>query len=170
LSKREADIAVRIKAFGALPPEHLLGQKLAPLNVANYVAAELAETFDPELGGSPTRWISFEEREVHESMIAESSYPTLLAWGAFSSIELMVQATREGLGLCMLPTYVGDRDPSLRRLTKPDIRHVADIWMLCHPDLRDNARFRAARACIAQAIKNEAALFEATDWSNAAPG
>ena len=48
----------------------------------------------------------------------------------------------------MLPTYVGDRDPTLRRLDPPDLQHLADIWLVSHPDLRDNARFRAVRAAV----------------------
>lgn len=162
LSKREADVAVRALATGSQPPEHLIGTKLVPVVVANYVASAHAERLDPDREGTRPRWVSFDDRKLHETLIAGSSYPHVRAWGAFSSLELMVQAAREGLGLAMLPTYVGDREPALRRLLRPDLRHVADLWLLSHLDLRDNARFRATRAGITRALKNHLPLFAAT--------
>ncbi len=159
LSKREADIAVRTLGIGATPPEHLIGRTLVPVFCANYVATEHAHRLDPERDGTEPRWIAFEGRKHVEAMIAQTSYPHVPPWGAFSSLALMMQATREGLGIAMLPCYVADRDAALRRLAKPDLRHVADLWLLSHPDLRDNARFSAARECISQALLRQDDLF-----------
>jgi DNA-binding transcriptional LysR family regulator len=164
LAKREADIAVRALAVGAQPPDYLIGLKVAPLVVANYIATEHEGRLDPELAGAKPRWLSFEQRKLHEAMIARSSYPDIPAWGEFSSLEVLVQAARAGLGLAMLPTYVGDREPALRRLARPDLQHMADLWLLSHPDLRDNARFRATRASVTQALKTHAALFSGEGW------
>jgi len=159
LSKREADIAVRTLGVGAEPPEHLIGRKLVPIFCANYVATEHAHRVDPERPRTSPRWVAFEGRKHVEAMIAQTSYPDVPPWGEFSSLALLVQATREGLGIAMLPCYVADRDGALRRLAKPDLRHVADLWMLCHPDLRDNARLQAARECIGQALLRRDPLF-----------
>jgi DNA-binding transcriptional LysR family regulator len=92
-------------------------------------------------------------------MIAQSSYPNAPPWGAMSSLPLMVQAARAGLGIAMLPCYVADGDPSLRRLAKPDVRHLADLWLLSHPDLRDNARLLATRECVFEALRRRESLF-----------
>lgn len=159
LSKREADIAVRALGAGVPPPEHLIGTKLAPVVVASYVAVAHASRRDPERPGTEPRWIAFEERKIFELMIAGSSYPEVPPWGLFSSLSLMVQATRAGLGIAMLPTYVGDREPALRRLARPDLRHVADLWQVSHVDLRDNARFRATRGRVAAALERQLPLF-----------
>ncbi len=159
LSKREADIAVRTLGVDSKPSEHLLGRKIVGVHTANYVATAHAHRLDPELVGKDTRWISYEERSFFESMLAMSSYSEIPPWGAFSSLALMMQATRAGMGIAMLPCYVADRDPSLRRLSKPDLRHMADLWLVSHPDLRDNARFRATRDCIVQALKQKEPLF-----------
>lgn len=159
LSKREADIAVRTLPTGAQPREHLIGRKLVPVVCANYVAVAHAVRLDPAREGASPRWVGFEGRKYVEAMIAASSYPHIAPWGSFSSLGLMLQATREGLGIAMLPCYVADRDPALKRLAKPDIRHVADLWLLSHPDLRENARLHAARACVAQALTRRMALF-----------
>jgi DNA-binding transcriptional LysR family regulator len=169
LSKREADVAVRALVTGAQPPEHLIGTKLVPVVLANYVASAHAEQLDPDREGTRPRWVSFEDRKLHETLIAGSSYPHVRPWGAFSSLELMVQAAREGFGLVMLPTYVGDREAALRRLQRPDLRHVADLWLLSHVDLRDNARFRATRARIAEGLNNHLPLFRGDGWPMFAP-
>ena len=159
LSKREADIAVRTLGVGAQPPEHLIGRTLVPVFCANYVAVEHAHRLDPELEGTSPRWIAFDNRRQVEAMIAGTSYPDVPPWGAFSSLGLMLQATREGLGIAMLPCYVADREPALRRLAEPDLRHVADLWLLCHLDLRDNARYQATRECVSGALRRFAPLF-----------
>jgi DNA-binding transcriptional LysR family regulator len=169
LSRREADLALRVLARGAQPPEHLVGGKLAPVVLASYVATAHADRVDPARADAAARWLSFEQRRVHEGLIAESSYPEVPPWGRFSSVELMVIAAREGLGAVMLPTYVGDREPALRRLARPDLRHVADLWMLSHPDLRDNVRLRALRERVRRAVTQHRRLFLGEGWCAAAP-
>jgi DNA-binding transcriptional LysR family regulator len=170
LSKREADIAIRALAVDAQPPEHLIGVAVAPVMLASYVAIEHAHRFDPEIEGARPRWLAFDDRKQHEAMLARSSYPHVPMWGAFASIEVVAQAAREGLGLAMLPTYAGDQEPALRRLARPDLRHVGDLWLLSHPDLRDNARFRAARASVASAFKTHASIFRGAGWCTDATG
>ena len=169
LSKREADVAVRATAVGATPPEHLMGRKLVPIVLANYVAHAHAERLDPELGGSNSRWLGSDRQKVVEMIVASSSYPNLPIWGSFASIAVILEAAYAGLGMAMLPTYVGDPDPALRRLTRADVRHMGDFWLLSHPDLRDNARLQAARECVAHALQSRAALFEGDGGSVAAP-
>lgn len=159
LSKREADIAVRTLPIESTPQEHLLGRKLVGIFCANYVATAHAHRLDPELEGTSPRWVAFEERKFFDTMVAMSSYPHVPAWGAFSSLALLMQVARAGLGIAILPCYVADRDPALRRLKKPDLQHVANLWLVSHPDLRDNARFRAARDCIVQALVRRKPLF-----------
>lgn len=157
LSKREADIAIRATARGETPAEHLLGARLQPIYLASYVGAGHVERLDPE--GPDARWLGFEDARVQRAMVATSAYPDLPLWGGFSSFELMVRATRQGLGLAMLPTYVGDREPSLVRLTGDTPRHVGELWLVCHPDLRDNARLRAIRAKIRELFEAAAPTF-----------
>lgn len=159
LAKREADLAVRALVRGGRPPEYLLGKKLVPVTIASYVARAHADRLDPERAHAAPRWLSFAQRPQFELLVAGTSYPDLPVWGGLSSLELMVHAAREGLGLVMLPTYVGDPQPGLQRLQKPDLRHLADLWVLCHPDLRDNVRIRAIRTQVAEALQRHAPLF-----------
>jgi DNA-binding transcriptional LysR family regulator len=160
LSKREADIAIRGLVQSTQPPEHLLGINVAPITLASYVAIEHEHRLDPERNDTNPRWLSFDNRKVHEELIARSHYPHVPAWGSFSSMELLIQAAHEGLGLAMLPTYAGDSDPGLRRLTHPDLHHVANLWLLCHPDLRENARLKVVRSALIEAMKKHRSLFD----------
>lgn len=159
LSKREADLAIRTLAKNAQPPEHLIGKRLAPVTIANYVARAHEDRLDPEVADAAPRWISGTASKVQALFVSESSYPDVPSWGTFSSLDLMARATTEGLGIAMLPTYVGDQTGGLRRLKEPDLRYVADLWLLCHPDLRDNARFRAMRQAISNAFATHHSLF-----------
>jgi DNA-binding transcriptional LysR family regulator len=159
LSKREADVAVRALLPTASPPEHLIGRRLVPITLCSYVSTAHATRLDPERGARGMRWLSSNQRKVMEGIVATSSYPGLPIWGSFESLTVMVEAAHAGLGLVMLPTYVGDPEPRLQRLTKPDVRHAADFWLLSHGDLRDNARVRAVRACINNALTEHLALF-----------
>lgn len=159
LSKREADIAVRAIVAGGSPPEHLIGRRVVPIVLASYVGAAHAARLDPERGGGRVRWLGSNMPKLAERLVAASTYPKLPIWGAFASMEMMTHAAHAGLGLAMLPTYVGDADPELQRLAKPDVRHMADFWLLTHRDLRDNARLRVARERITAALTERMALF-----------
>ena len=153
LSKREADLAVRVLARGAQPPEHLMGRTLVPMVMATYVGRDHAALRDPDAPGSDPRWVAFDDPKAMAQMVSTSSHPAVPQWGSFASLGLMAQAVREGAGIGLLPTYIGDPDPGLRRARRPDVRHVADLWLLCHPDLRANARLRAARQVVRDALR-----------------
>lgn len=168
LSKREADIALRVLGVDASPPEHLIGRPLVPVTLCSYVAAEHAGRLAP--GTDAARWLAFDDRKTTGLMVGGSSHPDVPVWGSFSSLETISQAAHAGLGWAMLPTYVGDADPALERLDPPDLRHVADLWLLYHPDLRDNARVRAARECAAQAILTHAPRFGGTSGAGFSGG
>jgi DNA-binding transcriptional LysR family regulator len=171
LSKREADVALRALLPAAAPPEHLIGRRLVPITLCNYAGTAHPARLDPEPCARPVRWLGSNLPKIMEELAASSSYPEAPIWGTFPSMEVMAEAARAGLGLVMLPTYAGDPDPGLTRLAKPDLRHVADFWLLSHGDLRDNARLRATREAIATGLAAHAALFrgEAEAWRETAP-
>jgi DNA-binding transcriptional LysR family regulator len=171
LSKREADVALRAFLPTAAPPDHLIGRRLVPITLCNYVGAAHAARLGSAEHARSARWLGSDQLKIMEELAASSSYAEAPIWGTFNSMEVMVEAARAGLGLVMLPTYVGDPDPGLTRLPQPDLRHVADFWLLSHRDLRDNARLRAAREAIATGLCDHAALFrgEAEGWRETAP-
>lgn len=155
LSKREADIALRLVRPGKQPAEHLLGKKLVSVAYGNYVAIAHADRLDPEIVGNRTRWLGWMDLATDRAWVAESSYPDVPVWGSFAGVELQLQAARAGLGIANLPCATADRDNQLRRLSKSDVRVYFDVWMLSHPDLRDTARMQRARELITRAVHDE---------------
>jgi DNA-binding transcriptional LysR family regulator len=159
LARREADIALRATGVGMSPHDILIGQKVGPVVLASYVSVAHGDALDPESPGAQPRFLGFDDARFQPQAIRDSSYPDVPIWGAFPSLEVAAQAALQGLGIAMLPTYVGDQEPGLRRLTRPDLRHLGDIWMLHHPDLRANARVRATRQVVRRAFEDAADLF-----------
>ena len=47
------------------------------------------------------------------------------------------------LGRAILPCYLGDLDPALRRLGEPMAELATELWVLTHPDLTTSGRIRA---------------------------
>ncbi|MET0385693.1 MAG: LysR family transcriptional regulator [Polyangiales bacterium] len=159
LSKREADVAIRAFVCDASPPEHLLGRRLVPITLCNYVSAAHVAKRDPERNPGQARWLGSDRPRVLENLIATSSYAQTPLWGVFESLAVMIEAANAGLGMALLPTYIGDLEPALQRLPKPDLRYVADFWLLSHHDLRDNARLRVVREHLAAALAQHMPLF-----------
>lgn len=106
-----------------------------------------------------SRWLAFDDRRTLEALVAASAEPNLPLWGEFGSLALLVQAAREGYGLAMLPTYVGDSEPGLRRFPRGVCQHFGDLWLTSHVDLRDNARLAAVRSRVREALERRRSLF-----------
>ncbi len=159
LSRREADVAVRALSRDESPSEFLLGSRVAPVMVATYIGREHVARLDPAAGGRPHRWLAYGDVRVAQHIIAGSAHPELPPWGSFDSLDAQLWACKAGLGLAALPVYVGDCEPDLVRMRTPDLRHLGDLWVLCHPDLRHTARVRVLRAALVRNFEAHAALF-----------
>ena len=61
-------------------------------------------------------------------------------------------AVRDGLGPAVLPCYLGDSNPDLRRLDDvPSL--TSDLWLLTHADLRKTARIRVLMDFLGDALR-----------------
>lgn len=73
---------------------------------------------------------------------------------------LLTQAAlREGLGVSILPCFMGDSDPGLARYAAPQAEWDLGLWILLHPDLRRTARVLAFREYISDAIQAQQGVF-----------
>jgi DNA-binding transcriptional LysR family regulator len=77
----------------------------------------------------------------------EAAWFTALAQGAepvfTSTLTLgLVEAARAGLGIAVLPRYLGDGDSSLEHLPMPGEPRET-VWLTVHRDLRTTPRVRA---------------------------
>jgi DNA-binding transcriptional LysR family regulator len=156
LTRREADIALRPTRR---PPETLAGRRVGALASAVYgmAAADTAAAKEPA-----QRWIAWEEG---------AGPPQVTRWLAdrvdrhvigYRSNSLLNQASavRAGLGLAVLPCFLGDSDRRLKRIDGPLPELETELWLLTHPDLQRTARIRVLLDLLYDQLRAQRLLFE----------
>jgi len=86
-----------------------------------------------------------------------------------SSAVVMRAMVQQGVGVAALPCYLGDSEPSIRRLMLLDRLHWGDLWLLTHPDLSRVARVRAFLDHTARYLASQRARFEGRVHGQAIP-
>ena len=67
--------------------------------------------------------------------------------------DLMIAAAAGGIGVAVLPCFLGDAQPELMRLSAPIEALRADYWAIAHPDLSRNPSVRAVASWIVEAFQ-----------------
>lgn len=156
LSRREADVALR-----ATRPSQgdLFGRKLADVRWCFYGARAA--------GTAPKSRRDLERREIIRW--AEATQPTkAAAWLAKNlpdaptgyrtgSLVNQFMAARAGLGLALLPCYLGDSDAALARVLSPLADLTTELWLVTHRSLKDTARIRAFMEVVGDGLKQRLA-------------
>ncbi|MGJ7904429.1 LysR family transcriptional regulator [Lysobacter sp. 1R34A] len=142
LSRREADVALRP---GGKPPEGLIGRKVARLAAAVYRprALRLPRGAGPETLAD-CDWVVPDDSLAHIGMaqwLHRQRYDERAVLRANSLLALR-DAAANGIGLAVLPCFLGDADRRLARVGEPLEGLAADLWLLSHPDLRRTERIR----------------------------
>ena len=131
LSRREADLAVRLKR----PDEkRLVARKLGTFAVELYASpAYLAErrpedfvfiAYDEESDDLPQqKWL----------MSFAGERPIVFKT---NDLEAQRAAARNGVGIAALPNFLGDGDAGLKRLDLAIKPVVREVWLIVHGDLR----------------------------------
>jgi len=157
LVRREADIAIRATRK---PPDTSLGKKICDFRFAvfsspHYIKGKqgipMAELDWSMITGTmewlvPLLW----KKQVQGE--AQTVFSSSLAMA-------VINATAEGLGVTLMPCYLGDRDKRLIRVTEAIESLTLELWLLTHPDLRHTARVKALMAYLYDALKQQADLF-----------
>lgn len=168
LAKGEADIALRLMYCDDLPPEELVGVKVADIYCANYVAKHylalnnitLDDLLDPEKS-KECHVIGWGDGAAFPDWVKDSALPHLRVKHCFNDPLMQLYAAKAGMGVAVLPCFLCDAEPELLRLPSacsgrvadssvldsgyPEKWHRFDLWMLSHPDLRDTSRFKVVR-------------------------
>jgi DNA-binding transcriptional LysR family regulator len=74
-----------------------------------------------------------------------------------NSILMAAQAARGGWGVAILPTFVGDPESELVRLS-PESLCPVNLWLAVHADLQRNARVRAVIDHLVAGVAESAVL------------
>lgn len=160
LSKREADVAVRPTQE---PPENLVGRRAGRIAQAVYgAAAVFAGAASPEY--ATVDWIGPDETLWYRQLDAwmkQQGHDERCRYRV-DSLQGMQTGVADGIGIAVLPRYLGDGDPRLVRLGEPIPELVNDLWLLTHPDLRRVARIRAFTEFVGDAIRERETVLAGT--------
>ncbi len=156
LRQREVDAALRA---GGEPPESLIGRKLCRIAVAVYQGAKCpVGTDDPD----HLPWIVPNDELGHLASarwLKERGHYARAALQV-NSLHTLSLAIANGIGQGILPCYLADTDPRLRRVGGPVDDLSSDLWFLTHNELRHTARVRALSDHLAQHIHVLRPLFQ----------
>lgn len=159
LSKREADLLIRDQVPDIAS---LVTRKLGRAAHAVYTAAgmEIARPTRDNLRKLP--WLGFDDD--HSYMPGQAWIRSLLD-GMKPVVRVndwlvLRDAIRAGAGLTILPCYLGDVDPQLRRIGKPLPEVFPDQWLLVHRDLRAAPRVRGVMDTLVALFQEQRALIE----------
>lgn len=157
LSRREADVAIRMTYQ---PPDTLVGRRLADTALCVYATSDGGPWRDGDGENLPRDWIGWQDETYNRMLIAEP-FPEARIRHRTDDMQTMRSMARAGMGAAVLPCYMADPDPGLRRvIEKPMTENAPDLWILSHPDVRRVARIRVFTEFIAQAILADRDLFE----------
>lgn len=141
VSRREADIAIRIDNN---PPQTLVGKRIITYNQTVYATQEYLDSQDFVNEPESARWVAWDaEDEKFPDWTKDTEFSKVPMWGCFPGAAMQLSAAKGGLGLAMIPCFVGDREPQLVRATTKKPIKARDIWLLTHSDLRRTARIKA---------------------------
>lgn len=154
LSRREADVALRVTR----PREgDLYGRKVTDIGWTLYAAPAVLEAHGPldfsALGRHP--FVGWEQQVagVNTADWLERNVPEDAIVYRTSSVINQMIAAREGIGVALLPCYLGDREPRLQRLAPEPLNELSrELWVVTHTDLRRTARVRAFMELIAASL------------------
>lgn len=177
LSRREADIALR----PTRPKEgDLWGRKLADVawtlyGARSHLGANGSVFSSPQEAFDRHHLIGWEEAIVGIQAavwLNRRAPPEAFAYRTNSLVNQFV-AAKAGIGLALLPCYLGDGDTDLvRALPNPVPELAAELWIVTHADLKKTARVRAFFDIVGEGLAREHDRFDggSQDGSGAAAG
>ena len=154
LSQREADVAIRLTNT---PTDTLIGKRVVTVASCVYGSRNYLQKIRQQ--GNEPKWIGVNCCGFHKSWTKQLT--TEQSHHFYSDDTQLTQAAlREGIGVSILPCFMGDSDPMLERYGDPDPALNLGLWVLIHPDLKRTARVLAFRDHMTQAINEKKDLFE----------
>lgn len=162
LTRLEAEVSIRMAHEVT---DDVLGRRLVRYAKTLYAAPEVAKALHPTPGvtgatGAGRGWIGWHGGDGDKTWVRGTAFPNLPVRHNLPAHALQIEAAKAGMGLAMLPCFLGDREAGLVRV--PGAAPVPDrsIWLLSRPGLRRTARVRAFVDFIAAAILDHRALLE----------
>ncbi len=163
LNNREADVAFRICQN---PPEHLIGRKLVSMHRACYVTIDWQEKISDEHWLSQQNWIGWSDKMRRPIGKIAREYPRFNSKHKILDGHLQTKACEMGMGVAVLPCFIGDQSPKLIRIPPYTSEAKYDLWLLSHPDLRKNAKVQQFVRFMNEKIEKLKPLFTGQQFKN----
>ncbi|MEM7056462.1 MAG: LysR family transcriptional regulator [Pseudomonadota bacterium] len=106
-------------------------------------------------GASVIGW----DKENDPAWLRQTPFPKARLTNIFAEGVLQREAAAAGMGISILPCFMGDVDDRLARVPGATLQPDRSIWLLLHSDLRRTARVRALVDFAARAIRSDRDLF-----------
>lgn len=151
LRRRDADVAIRPTGH---PESSLVGRRLSDVEFGVYAAPDFLSGVNQKSIFSE-RWIGLADSLLSTpvgSWFLESIDTQNICMRSDSFVAIRI-AAESGIGLALLPTYLGDSSPSLIRIAAPTSDLTVGLWILTHPDLVRSARVHAFVEHISAALE-----------------
>ena len=154
LAQRDADVAIRLTNS---PPETLIGKRI--VTVASTIYGSRSYISELRKINSEPKWIGVDCCVFHKTWTKQVAGEQPHNFISDDTL-LTLAAIKEGMGVSIIPCFMGDVDPTLERYCEPDPAYDLGLWILLHPDLKRTARVLAFRDHMAREIGEKKALFE----------
>jgi len=160
LLRREADIAIR----ATRPVEgDLFGRQIAETAWALYASPAYLAGHPPVTGAPFTghSFIGWDSMAVAAAAkwLTDTVGPDQIVYRSSSLINQMM-AVKAGIGMALLPCYLGDQERDLESVSLPEAALTRELWLITHRDLRNTARVRAFFDVIGQGLIARRRLLE----------
>jgi DNA-binding transcriptional LysR family regulator len=144
LARHEADIAISV---GNIRPDYMIGRKLMDVHYRFYGLTSLYGgkafvTDESQLKTLPIMGMNADFAHQPFYKWHKAHFPDSIVTDSADHFIVMHQMIKLGLGIGMLPHYLGDSDPELVTLFTLPEETNKELWILTHPDLRNVSRIR----------------------------
>ncbi len=157
LANREADVAFRICSE---PPDYLVGRKLVVLHRACYMAKDKLPFLEEEGWLQKQNWLGWTDKLRRPKGRFAREYPRFASKHRILSGDLQVEACRLGMGIAILLCLSGDKHPDLVRVPPCTTEAKYDLWVLSHPDMRENVKVQTFVRYMTQYVLDKRSLIE----------
>jgi len=138
LAQRDADVAFRAVPFDTAD---VVQRRVCTLEYQAYIAEGAT---DPAYGdGNGVRLITSSVRRLPDVAWLIETFPNARPVLQSNNRNVQGRMCRQGVGIAVLPSVVGDQIAGIRRLVLPTSPPARDIWIGYHRDLRRLQRLRA---------------------------
>jgi DNA-binding transcriptional LysR family regulator len=140
LTNRRADVAIRVVYDRSTLPLNLHGLKGPELFGGVYMSRDLLTAWRAG-AADRIRWIVISQHGISD-WAREGEVPTAEVPFKTTDGEAQIAAVRQGLGMTVLPCFVGDADPLLARVPGTVLHKHGTLWLLTHGETRKTKRVR----------------------------